>query len=190
MSIHQLVCSAVFASSYRTWVLFNYSKHDVSYTLAPLLAWSDIEMSAGIISACLPTMRPVVRLAASKLGLSRVFSSRNADGTSRSESANGGKLHDGSQSRGATPLRSFITPQTLKTTAETNNRPDRGSGAFYRLPDDYGSGFGGILVETSLELVESQKQLKAVDRVQEVPGNSSGRSDDESSVSFEMHPRV
>ncbi|PWI69102.1 hypothetical protein PCL_01487 [Purpureocillium lilacinum] len=181
---------AVFASSYRTWVLFNYSKHDVSYTLAPLLAWSDIEMSAGIISACLPTMRPVVRLAASKLGLSRVFSSRNADGTSRSESANGGKLHDGSQSRGATPLRSFITPQTLKTTAETNNRPDRGSGAFYRLPDDYGSGFGGILVETSLELVESQKQLKAVDRVQEVPGNSSGRSDDESSVSFEMHPRV
>ena len=63
--------SAVFASGFRTWVLFNYSKKDISYTLTPLLVWSDIEMCAGIISACLPTMRPVVITVAAKLGAPR-----------------------------------------------------------------------------------------------------------------------
>lgn len=65
--------SAVFTSSYRTWVLFNYDKNDIPYTLAPLLVWSDVEMCAGIISACLPTLRPVVNAAAAKLGINLHF---------------------------------------------------------------------------------------------------------------------
>lgn len=40
--------------------MFSYSKLDVSYTLAPFLVWTDIEICAGIISACLPTLRPIV----------------------------------------------------------------------------------------------------------------------------------
>lgn len=33
---------------------------DVTYTIAPISGWSAIEISAGIVSACLPTMSPVV----------------------------------------------------------------------------------------------------------------------------------
>ncbi|OAA72086.1 hypothetical protein ISF_01159 [Cordyceps fumosorosea ARSEF 2679] len=65
---------AVFTSSYRTWVLFNYDKNDIPYSLAPLLVWSDVEMCAGIISACLPTLRPVFNAAAKKLGINMHFS--------------------------------------------------------------------------------------------------------------------
>ncbi|PQK15234.1 hypothetical protein BB8028_0005g07480 [Beauveria bassiana] len=64
---------AVFTSSYRTWVLFNYDKNDIPYSLAPLLVWSDVEMCAGIISACLPTLRPILNAAASKLGINIRF---------------------------------------------------------------------------------------------------------------------
>ncbi|KAK2600022.1 hypothetical protein QQS21_005256 [Conoideocrella luteorostrata] len=167
---------AVFASSFRTWVLFNYSKHDIPYTLTPLLVWSQIEMSAGIISACLPTMRPIVRLASSKLGLTKIFNfsrfsqsaSKTGQGPSSSSSSRDAKLSklsNRSDSRGADAdmaLPSFVTPQTLRVTAESTRRSDRDSSAFYRLPDGNESSdvdvdgrgrgrMGGILVETSLE---------------------------------------
>jgi len=50
----------VFASAYRTSVLFTYSATDPTYTLAPTVGWTAIEMSAGIVSACLPTMLPLI----------------------------------------------------------------------------------------------------------------------------------
>lgn len=50
----------VFASAYRTSVLFTYDTSDPSYTLAPTVGWTAIEMSAGIVSACLPTMLPLI----------------------------------------------------------------------------------------------------------------------------------
>jgi hypothetical protein len=151
------VHSAVFASSYRTWVLFYYSKHDISYTLAPLLAWSDIEMSAGIISACLPTMRPIVRLATAKVGLDKFFKKSrltrsSADRSGQDSSSTDVKRSNRSDSRGEVVLPSFVTPQSLRVTAESTRRQDRHNNAFYRLPDDDRSGgFNGILVETSLE---------------------------------------
>ncbi|GES57908.1 integral membrane protein [Aspergillus terreus] len=61
----------VFASAYRLSVLFTYSPTDSSYTLAPTVGWTAIEMSAGIVSACLPTLRPALQLAARALGIQR-----------------------------------------------------------------------------------------------------------------------
>jgi hypothetical protein len=61
----------VFASAYRVSVLFTYSSADSSYTLAPTVGWTAIEMSAGIVSACLPTLRPALQLAARALGIQR-----------------------------------------------------------------------------------------------------------------------
>ncbi|KAJ6781831.1 hypothetical protein PWT90_08777 [Aphanocladium album] len=61
----------VFTSSFRLAVLFNYRKSDVSYTLFPLLVWTDVEMCAAVISANLPTFRPCLRVFASKLGFTR-----------------------------------------------------------------------------------------------------------------------
>ncbi|PWY64259.1 integral membrane protein [Aspergillus heteromorphus CBS 117.55] len=59
----------VFASAYRFTVLFSYTSTDSSYTLAPTVGWTAIEMSAGIVSACLPTVRPALQLAVRKLGI-------------------------------------------------------------------------------------------------------------------------
>uniref|UniRef100_A0A8H7N7B1 Rhodopsin domain-containing protein n=1 Tax=Bionectria ochroleuca TaxID=29856 RepID=A0A8H7N7B1_BIOOC len=50
----------IFASAYRTSVLFTYSNLDPTYTLAPTVGWTAIEMSAGIVSANLPTLLPVI----------------------------------------------------------------------------------------------------------------------------------
>ncbi|KAF9886704.1 hypothetical protein FE257_011218 [Aspergillus nanangensis] len=61
----------VFASAYRLTVLFSYTAADSSYTLAPTVGWTAIEMSAGIVSACLPTLRPALQLAARALGIQR-----------------------------------------------------------------------------------------------------------------------
>lgn len=59
----------VFASAYRFTILFSYSNLDPSYTLAPTVGWTAIEMSAGITSACLPTIGPGVQFIANKLGI-------------------------------------------------------------------------------------------------------------------------
>ncbi|KAM0328617.1 hypothetical protein ACHAQA_005028 [Verticillium albo-atrum] len=64
----------VFASAYRTSVLFTYSASDPTYTLAPTVGWTAIEMSAGIVSACLPTLRPVMMICARSLGIKGSFS--------------------------------------------------------------------------------------------------------------------
>ncbi|KAK4864288.1 hypothetical protein LT330_010081 [Penicillium expansum] len=59
----------VFASAYRFSVLFSYTPLDSSYTLARTVGWTAIEMSAGIVSANLPTIRPALRFIARMLGV-------------------------------------------------------------------------------------------------------------------------
>ncbi|KAF4988418.1 hypothetical protein FDECE_15059 [Fusarium decemcellulare] len=115
----------VFASAYRTSVLFTYSATDPTYTLAPTVGWTEIEMSAGIVSANLPTMLPVLKLVARWTGLSSIA------GTVRSAS------------RGATfGSKGNKSTQGLATREDTNigrtsdsNSSSRGN-AFYRLPDE------------------------------------------------------
>ncbi|KAK2608704.1 hypothetical protein QQS21_002693 [Conoideocrella luteorostrata] len=139
---------AVFASSFRTWVLFNYSKYDIPYTLTPLLAWSQIEMSAGIISACLPTMRPITRLASHKLGLDKAF---RLSGVPKSGSGTNNQVGSGSNIERSNPAApSFVTPQTLRVTAESTNHSDWVK-VLKKNRYDANSRRRGILVETSLE---------------------------------------
>ncbi|KAF2088462.1 hypothetical protein K490DRAFT_2949, partial [Saccharata proteae CBS 121410] len=52
----------VFTSAYRFAVLLTYDAADSTWTLTWTVVWTAIEISAGIISACLPTLRPVVKL--------------------------------------------------------------------------------------------------------------------------------
>ena len=46
----------VFTSIYRFFVFLRYTPNDVPYTLADGCAWNVIEISSGIVSACLPTL--------------------------------------------------------------------------------------------------------------------------------------
>src|SRR5690554_1637989 len=65
-------CSVVFASAYRTSVLFTYNELDPTYTLAPTVGWTAIEMSAGIVSACLPTLLPILRWLIRSIGIKSI----------------------------------------------------------------------------------------------------------------------
>ncbi len=118
--------SAVFASSYRTWVLFNYSKDDISYTLTPLLVWSDIEMCAGVISACLPTMRPVVIWVGQKLGVNHCLPFRRGESRAGKETnATTNSNHTAGSGN----------PRSHQAQAESTYRTESRT-AFYRLHDD------------------------------------------------------
>ncbi|KAJ9148526.1 Integral membrane protein [Pleurostoma richardsiae] len=111
----------VFASAYRFSVLFSYSNTDPTYTLAPTVGWTAIEMSAGIVSACLPTLRPAIQLFGRTFGIKNSFF---RGGSSVGQSKTGG----GQASRG-----------TVNQT-DTELGRSKKTGVFYRLEDDNASG--------------------------------------------------
>ncbi|EFX05264.1 integral membrane protein [Grosmannia clavigera kw1407] len=113
----------VAASAYRFSVLFSYSNSDPSYTLAPTVGWTAIEMSAGIISACLPTLRPTLVFVSKTLGL-RLFSTRSGQSTNHSRGAN-------QDSQG----RVIKTNNSELLSASTHAQKQKAKDAFYRLDD-------------------------------------------------------
>jgi hypothetical protein len=58
--------SVVFTSAYRFSTLFQFDPTDTPWTLARACTWCLIECSSGIISACLPTLRPLFMMLSSK----------------------------------------------------------------------------------------------------------------------------
>ncbi|KAI0146298.1 hypothetical protein GGR57DRAFT_506594 [Xylariaceae sp. FL1272] len=110
----------VFASAYRFTVLFSYSALDPTYTLAPTVVWTEIEMAAGIISACLPTMVPAIKFFARLLGLGKLVS-----------------LSTTFRSKGST----FAMHSSSHQQLSSNHAPSRldglgKDGDFHRLSDD------------------------------------------------------
>jgi hypothetical protein len=116
--------SVVFTSAYRFSVLFSYSSLDPSYTLAPTVGWTAIEMAAGIISANLPALRPALRFIARKLGISggvlALF--RSTNGT-RTKTTNGATQPS----------------ETAESATAITQRSKQSRHSFYHLPDDSGS---------------------------------------------------
>ncbi|KAK2008444.1 hypothetical protein LZ32DRAFT_631640 [Colletotrichum eremochloae] len=85
----------VFCSVYRFRIFLLYTRDDIPYSLAQGLAWNIIEISSGIVSACLPTMGPIVRLmwkgllqSAQRSGLDKYAKSLSTSKKSGSRSAN------------------------------------------------------------------------------------------------------
>ncbi|KAI9726853.1 MAG: hypothetical protein M1834_001485 [Cirrosporium novae-zelandiae] len=58
--------SVVFASIYRFTTIFQFESSDMTWTLATACTWCVIETATGVISACLPTLRPLMRVVSSK----------------------------------------------------------------------------------------------------------------------------
>ncbi|KAI5801347.1 hypothetical protein EDC01DRAFT_517102 [Geopyxis carbonaria] len=50
----------VFASIYRFVTIFQFDPMDTSWTLATACTWCVVECAVGIVSACLPTLRPLI----------------------------------------------------------------------------------------------------------------------------------
>ncbi|KAJ5191395.1 uncharacterized protein N7498_010380, partial [Penicillium cinerascens] len=76
-----LLNSVIFTSAYRFSTLFQFQPTDTSWTLAEACTLCRIETSSGIISACIPTLRPLFVMLSSKFG--------SHPGTSRTRTADG-----------------------------------------------------------------------------------------------------
>lgn len=123
-------CSVVFASAYRTSVLFTYDENDPTYSLAPTVGWTAIEISAGIVSACLPTMLPVLKWFIRTIGI------KNLGSTLRGTSEGDSKLKG--SGTGFTHELSSRDPALRSKETRGNTKRD----TFYRLPDDTDSDVG------------------------------------------------
>ncbi len=143
--VHQLkfYSSVVFASAYRTSVLFTYDASDPSYTLAPTVGWTAIEMSAGIVSACLPTMLPVANLVLQILGL------KNKSKTTRNGSSNNLWSQWSKSSTSEQKNTSRITPNS--------NSPLANNNLFYKLSDENSS---SVTRETETLATPSEARLR------------------------------
>ncbi|KAJ5889048.1 hypothetical protein N7495_009089 [Penicillium taxi] len=66
ISIFLLGSFVVFTSAYRFSTLFQFQTTDMTWTLSKACTWCLVECSSGIISACLPTLRPLVSMISNK----------------------------------------------------------------------------------------------------------------------------
>ncbi|KAI9836860.1 MAG: hypothetical protein M1819_001025 [Sarea resinae] len=97
------------------------TKMDYTWSLAPPLMWSCLEVEAGIASACLPTLRPIYQLLFSSLDPSR-YSSNRKSGSNLGSSYNAGS-HSTPNSKKWIHLRPD-KESSLTSTAERNEHPD------------------------------------------------------------------
>ncbi|KAF4851790.1 Satratoxin biosynthesis SC1 cluster protein 4 [Colletotrichum siamense] len=101
----------VFTSIYRFRIFLLYTKDDVPYSLAQGLAWNIIEISSGIVSACLPTLGPIIRVlwkglleSAHRSGLDkygRSSAAKKSTGRSAGMTIGGGRSGTASHARAA-----------------------------------------------------------------------------------------
>ncbi|KHJ32998.1 putative integral membrane protein [Erysiphe necator] len=96
-AVFMLGSYVVFASIYRFTIFLRYNPEDLPYTLAPGLSWNMIELSSGIVSACLPTLGPFIRRFIKSIGdTAKSFGdSRNSHIRSGAQS----RLEDGSKNK-------------------------------------------------------------------------------------------
>ncbi|OJD32276.1 uncharacterized protein BKCO1_3900088 [Diplodia corticola] len=74
----------LFASIYRFTTIMQFQTTDTTWTLATACTWCVVEVASGIISACLPTLRPLMRMVSSQFG----GSSRGRSGMGNTASGN------------------------------------------------------------------------------------------------------
>jgi hypothetical protein len=119
--------SVIFASVYRLTILVSYSALDPTYTLARVVGWTAIEMSAGIVSACLPTMKPALQLIVRKLGIKE-----SMPGLFRSHTSTGFSKTDPSNNTNNLAIKDA-------STGTNQSRPRGSQGTFHLLPNVTGS---------------------------------------------------
>lgn len=133
--------SVIFASAYRFTVLFSYTNLDPTYTLARTVGWTAIEMSAGIVSACLPTMRPALHLIIRNLGIKGSIPGLFRS-TVSTVSPKTGQSNQSNVPAGIDSITGIVQVHARKGS----------QGAFYRLQDESRSGEpdGEMQVDTKL----------------------------------------
>lgn len=103
----------LFASIYRFTTIMAFDMTDTTGTLATACTWCVVEVASGIISACLPTLRPLMLIVSSQFS-----STRNRSGKGASTTGGAGRSHK----------------TDLVTIGGTGNKRNQD---FRRLKDDY-----------------------------------------------------
>ncbi|KAH8703370.1 hypothetical protein BGW36DRAFT_369246 [Talaromyces proteolyticus] len=102
-----------FTTCYRMVPLLTYDQIDTTYSGSVSITWTIIEVSSGIISACLPTLRPVLKLA------SRRFDSTKAGATKNSYQS----LNRVPENNAATQNRRIITAKPSQEEDSLRHQP-------------------------------------------------------------------
>lgn len=148
-------------------MLFTYDDSDPTYTLAPTVGWTEIEISAGIVSACLPTMLPVLKWFIRTMGIKNLGSTLRgtSEGDSKLKGSTSGYNHELSSRDPA--LRSKET--------RGNSKRD----TFYRLPDDTDSDVGRGEGASELNLRPDGQKLEVTINTSASQGDRDDYSGDE-----------
>lgn len=107
-------------------MLFTYDNSDPTYTLAPTVGWTAIEMSAGIVSACLPTLLPVLKWFIRAIGVKRLASTLRGTSMADSKPNGGSSAFNHELSSREPAIRGKVS----------DSRGNLKGESFYRLPDD------------------------------------------------------
>ncbi|KAK8119736.1 uncharacterized protein PG998_004362 [Apiospora kogelbergensis] len=118
----------LFASIYRFTTIMHWQIEDTTWTLAEACTWCVVESACGVISACLPTLRPVMMKISSQWG--SLNSSRR--GGTRTTGLSGGKSRGfGSDSAGLVT----IGGGTGASATASGRRPGPRSHAFSKMDE-------------------------------------------------------
>lgn len=124
-------------------------------------------MSAGIVSACLPTLRPAFLLIARTIGIRGTWLSvfrEAASGASKTGQSNNN-----------------TTGVLAVTNSERNHNREESGGSFYRLPDDSKHGAQQIVQPVDVDLRPEHGYVYTVSSV-------AGRKDEQDSLSGDEIP--
>ncbi|PBP17006.1 putative integral membrane protein [Diplocarpon rosae] len=126
----------VFTSIYRFTRFIDFTPKDYSYTIAPGMAWNNVELGSGIISACFPTLGPILKKVLSRL-VPATFGSKSSKGSSSSTpkrptivtiGGSGAKSNPNSTTRSWTKLSDFSKYDAMTTESHEDKPYHDGSG--------------------------------------------------------------
>ncbi|KAK1565900.1 uncharacterized protein LY79DRAFT_644668 [Colletotrichum navitas] len=146
----------LFASIYRFTTIMQFQIADTTWTLATACTWCVVECACGVISACLPTLRPLMMKVSSQFGS---FATNRGATELLTIGGSGGKSADRSFQR----LRNDDRKYGITTTI--SNRPDGHTGAGAETGSgDRDTPKGGLRIKINQEICWddnlSQKNLK------------------------------
>uniref|UniRef100_L2GAV4 Integral membrane protein n=1 Tax=Colletotrichum fructicola (strain Nara gc5) TaxID=1213859 RepID=L2GAV4_COLFN len=140
----------LFASIYRFTTIMQFQLTDTTWTLATACTWCVVECACGVISACLPTLRPLMVKVSSQFG--SIATKYNLSG---GQSGTGGKSADRGFKRLGTEDGKYGVTTSVTGRSERGGKglPDSGS-------DDDLSLKGGIRIKVDQEVRWGEEQSK------------------------------
>ncbi|KAK6610437.1 hypothetical protein H4I96_02035 [Botrytis cinerea] len=151
--------NVIFTSIYRFTTLFQFQPADITWTLATAEVWCVVESASGIMSACLPTLGPLVQFSSRKLGITSVLTRSSQARTSSA----GPHLQTIGGSGGPKKSINISGKFDSSKNIREGSRPFRRLSAVSGISDERGNWKGGSNVRATVRAhdVESAKSVES-----------------------------